>query len=106
MVEGYEAWEANVTTDTTVTPPDWESRPTTWTLVERIAHSGGGIPGAPDPIIAGVRMRCLAGQPCPRAGRWFTPARSNSRRSFQTGDLMPDIGGDYGVTIWQWDEQQ
>jgi hypothetical protein len=106
MVKGYEAWDANVTTDTTVTPPDWERRPTTWTLVERIANSGGGIPGAADPIRAGVRMRCLAGQPCPQAGYWFTPARCVSRRSFSTGESMPDVGGDYGVTIWQWDEAQ
>lgn len=52
-----------------------------------------------------TRLRCLAGQPCPRAGHWFTPARPDSRRSFQQGEVMPDVGGDYGVTIWQWDAQ-
>lgn len=35
------------------------------------------------------------------------PARTTlSRRYFQTGDSMPSLGGDYGVTIWQWDENQ
>lgn len=50
--------------------------------------------------------RCEAGQPCPREGFWFTPARSNSRRHFKAGEQMPDVGGDYGTTIWQWDETQ
>ena len=52
------------------------------------------------------RLRAPAGEPCPREGWWFTPARANSRRHFAVGELMPDVGGDYGATIWQWDEQQ
>lgn len=79
---------------------------TMWTLVERIADSGGGIPGANDPIAAGVRLRCEALRACPRGGWWFTPARTSSRRHFGTGEIMPELGGDYGTTIWQWDEQQ
>jgi len=79
---------------------------TTWTLVERIADSGGGIPASNDPIQAGVRLRCGAGNACPREGWWFSPARMNSRRHFAAGEVMPDLGGDYGITIWQWDEQQ
>ena len=55
---------------------------------------------------AAPRLRCVAGQACPRAGFWFTPARANSRRHFNQGEPMPDVGGDYGVTIWQWDAQQ
>jgi hypothetical protein len=50
--------------------------------------------------------RAEAGQPCPRDGYWFTPARAQSRRHFTDGEIMPHMGGDYGVTIWQWDEQQ
>jgi Domain of unknown function (DUF1911) len=53
-----------------------------------------------------VSLRVQAGQSCPRSGYYFTPAKSNSRRHFQQGDMMPSLGGDYGVTIWQWDEQQ
>jgi Domain of unknown function (DUF1911)/Domain of unknown function (DUF1910) len=53
-----------------------------------------------------MRLRVMAGQPCPREGWWFTPAKTNSRRLFKAGEVMPDVGGDYGATIWQWDEQQ
>lgn len=52
------------------------------------------------------RLHCTALQPCPKAGFWFTPAQAGSRRFFKTGELMPDIGGDYGATIWQLDENQ
>jgi hypothetical protein len=50
--------------------------------------------------------RTLAGQSCPRSGFWFTPAKASSRRHFNAGEVMPDVGSDYGVTIWQWDEHQ
>ena len=56
------------------------------------------------------RLRCLAGQPCPRTGYWFTPAAAGSRQHFDTGQTMPDLGGSDGTTgwatVWQWDEQQ
>ena len=53
-----------------------------------------------------TRLRCEAGEPCLRTGHWFTPAQVNSRRVFQAGEVMPSVGGDYGLTIWQWDERQ
>lgn len=107
LIEGHEAWGATVLRN----PTDPESqafdrKPTTWTLVERIADSGGGTPGDPDPIKAGVRLRAMAGEACPRSGYWFTPARQNSRAHFEAGQTMPDVGGTWGATIWQWDEQQ
>ena len=52
------------------------------------------------------RVRAHAGEPCPREGYWFTPASLNSLRRFAFGEVMPEIAGDYGATIWQWDEQQ
>jgi hypothetical protein len=71
------------------------------------AHSwvpgGAGAAGTQD---ASIRLRVEAGQPCPREGWWVTPAKTNSRRLFKAGEVMPDVGGDYGATIWQWDEQQ
>jgi hypothetical protein len=60
LIEGYNAWVANVLDD----PENSQSFtpvPTTWTLVERAADSGGGIPGATDALAAGIRMRSLAG---------------------------------------------
>ncbi|HSD40072.1 MAG TPA: hypothetical protein VLC92_21410 [Rhodocyclaceae bacterium] len=81
--------------------------PCTWTLVERVADSGGEVPGqeAWRQIEAGY-LRSAAGEPCPQAGFWFTPAKVNSRRHFKQGDVMPDMDSLYGATIWQWDEQQ
>lgn len=56
------------------------------------------------------RLRCLAGQPCPRTGYWFTPAAAGSRRHFDAGHTMPDLASSDGAsgwaTVWQWDEQQ
>lgn len=80
----------------------------TWTLIERVADSGGGIPGEDEASSAdsSERLRCPAGQPCPKAGYWSTPATSDSRRYFNQGDVMPDLGAAYGATIWQWDASQ
>lgn len=47
-----------------------------------------------------------AGQPCPRTGWWFTPAKTNASRHFQHGEVMNAVGGDYGRTVWQWDVDQ
>lgn len=105
LIEGKDAPPASVGFDPKTTQ-NLSTTATSWTLVERVADGGGGIPGDPDPLKAGVRLRCEARRPCPRAGYWFTPARPGGRRSFEQGDVMPDVGGDYGVTIWQWDEQQ
>jgi hypothetical protein len=107
LIAGTEAWGALVprgSTDPEV--PLTVRHPTTWTLVERFADSGGAVPGSPDPVIAGVRLRCEANQPCPRDGFWFTAAKVGSRRWFKQGELMPSLGTDYGLTIWQWDEDQ
>ena len=105
LIEGVEAPPATVGLNA-VTMQRLRTEPTTWTLVERVGDTGGGTPGDPDPVRAGVRLRCEAGQPCPRAGYWSTPARPGSRRSFAAGELMPDTGGDYGAVIWQWDDDQ
>ncbi len=105
LIKGRQAWEANV-------PPPDGSRArfvrlsTIWTLVRRQADQGGGIPGQADEQSAGVRLRALAGERCPRSGYWSTPVRLHSRRDFTAGDTMPSVEGDYGVTIWQWDGYQ
>jgi hypothetical protein len=69
-----------------------------WPTAER---RKAGSPAAP-----AARLRSPAGQPCPKAGYWLTPAKADSRRLFKAGEVMPSLGGDYGETIWQWDEQQ
>jgi hypothetical protein len=107
LIEGYEAFDAEIGYDPATMQP-FRREPTTWTLIERIADSGGGTPvdltaPAAQPIL---RIRVQAGQSCPEAGYYFTPAQENSRRYFEVGTLMPSVGGDYGMTIWQWDLQQ
>jgi Domain of unknown function (DUF1911) len=53
-----------------------------------------------------VALRAMAGHSCPRDGYYFTPAKTDSRRHFKQGEKMPSLGGDYGLTIWQWDVAQ
>lgn len=53
-----------------------------------------------------TRLNVPAGQPCPEGGWWFTPAQANSRRYFKQGETMPSLGGDYGLTFWQWSPDQ
>lgn len=52
------------------------------------------------------RPNVPAGAPCPEAGWWFTPAKANSRQYFKQGASMPSVGGDYGLTFWQWSPDQ
>jgi hypothetical protein len=106
LIEGRDAWGAEIHSKDTDPPAERSGRvSTTWTLVQRLADQGGGIPGAPDPMAQGIRLRCEGGSPCPRDGWWFAPA-SVGRQHFKTGELMPALGGDYGMTIWQFDIDQ
>ena len=52
------------------------------------------------------RPNVPASAPCPEAGWWFTPAQTGSRRYFKAGEKMPSVGGDYGLTFWQWATDQ
>jgi hypothetical protein len=106
LIEGWEAWKANVSQN--AGDAEYTQEPTTWTLIERISDSGGSRgwgdgTAAPE---ASERIRVEGGQACPQDGYYFTPAQSNSRRHFKQGDTMPSVGGDYGMTIWQWDAKQ
>ena len=83
-------------------------RPCKWYYVERVEGEYEDEPQAtatPAPAEQ-PRGRCKADQPCPLEGFWFTPAQTSSRRYFKSGELMPEIGGNYGATIWQWDQNQ
>lgn len=47
------------------------------------------------------RLRCEAGQPCPKSGSWSSPAHPQGNRHFQQGEVMPHIeGNSWGATIW------
>jgi hypothetical protein len=58
------------------------------------------------PAVAPGLASVGSGGQCPQSGYWFTPSRLNSRRHFVSGEIMPDVGGSCGATIWRWDEQQ
>ncbi len=86
------------------------ARPCKWYFVEMIE---GEFDEELEPAVSegasarqGVGLRCEAGQPCSQTGYWFTPARIDSRRHFEAGEVMPETGGAYGSTIWQWDVNQ
>jgi hypothetical protein len=83
--------------------PVYETRPCTWTLVERVNNIG--ISSAPS-LLHPTTERVMAGAQCPQSGFYFTPARQDSRRHFVKGEIMPSFEGAYGATIWQWDSNQ
>lgn len=85
----------------------FESRPSRWYFVELIeGEFDEELPSHGDSTRRDTRLRCEAGQPCPQSGYWLTPAQLGSRRRFQAGEMMRGLGGDYGITIWQWDDNQ
>ena len=105
LIKGYECYEAEVS-DYSAPKPVRTRADTTWTLVERIADSGGGTPSNFDAIDSAVHLRIEGGQACTQTGWYFTPAKANSRRYVNAGTVMPIFDTDYGSTIWQWDINQ
>jgi len=52
-------------------------------------------------------LQCEAGNPCPRAGYWWTPAHAQSRRRFKQGEILPVVESvTHGTIIWHWDQKQ
>ncbi len=112
LIEGQQAINTYICTnaeellsDPKRSRPQSRPEPTVWTLVERVADKGGSN-WLPEAGTSAPRLRCEAGQPCPREGWWFTPAKANSRRHFKAGEVMPDFQSDWGQVIWQWDARQ
>jgi hypothetical protein len=85
-------------------------RPCKWYFVEKIEGEFDEEAGDQTAALAPAeppRLRCEAGQLCPREGWWVTLAAStNNRRHFKTGELMPDLHNKDIATIWYWTEQQ
>jgi hypothetical protein len=42
----------------------------------------------------------------PQQGFWFAPASAGSRQNFRSAQVMLDVSGECGATIWQSGEQQ
>ncbi|MED5618020.1 hypothetical protein [Ideonella sp. BN130291] len=92
---------------TIVSMQSFVKRPTDWYFVEMIDGESDEEDGVENTNeVVATRLRCAAGQPCPREGWWFTPSKANSRRPFHQGEVMPAFTTDYGATHWQWDEHQ
>jgi hypothetical protein len=98
-----EANEASVVLEPAISTKKGYS-PTLWTLVERISDTSN-LPATPS-LVENSHLRVEGGQLCPQVGYWFTPAKLNSRRHFNEGELMPAFDSSYGSTIWQWDTNQ
>ncbi|MBT0964236.1 hypothetical protein [Denitromonas iodatirespirans] len=86
----------------------YTQRPCKWYFVEMIdgEYDDEADIAEPEAVTATHRPNVPAGQPCPEAGWWFTPAKSDSRRWFEQGETMPSVGRDYGQTFWQWAPDQ
>jgi len=84
--------------------PCLEKQDCTWYRVERAQDSCEAQKY--EAINFAQFVRVAAGQICPEAGFYFTPARLGSRMLFQKGDVMPEFDTEYGATIWQRDVNQ
>lgn len=83
------------------------SRPCRWYFVEMIHDEFEPIDIDQETAVRPeVSQRFEAGIACPIPGFYFTPAKPDSRRLFDTGDVFPDEQSSYGATIWQFDERQ
>lgn len=90
-----------------LSPQVFTERPCKWYFVEMIDGEFDDATEEDETVAEPVRHpNVTAGTLCPEAGWWFTPAQANSRRYFKTGENMPSVGGDYGLTFWQWSPDQ
>ncbi len=103
LIAGEPADKANVGYDSE-TMQNVSREFTQWILVERVPGEFVDDPLADllrGDLASGRVERVPAGQPCPVAGWWYTPAEIDSRRWFKEGELFPEIeGSDYGDTFW------
>lgn len=90
-----------------LSPQAFTAHPCKWYFVEMI--DGEFDDASKDDEAATEHKRppnVPAGSSCPGSGWWFTPAKANSRQFFKQGTVMPSVGGDYGLTFWQWAPDQ
>jgi len=73
----------------------------TWTMVEHDT----GAPTSPS-FVPTQSIRVTGGHECPQTGFYFSPAKASSRQWFERGEAMPSFESEYGLTIWQYDDNQ
>lgn len=81
----------------------FENRNCTWYLVERDFDAEKAQENI-QLVARSAKVR--GGDTCPESGFYITPAQADSRQYFQKGGTMPSYDSDFGMTIWQWDENQ
>ncbi len=76
--------------------------PCTWTLIERVADSGGGSGLKKEQFKRVTTVQ--GGQSATRSGYWLTVAQQESRQYFKQGEILPEIKNqDWGEVYWQFD---
>jgi hypothetical protein len=109
LIKDYEAFEATVGYDP-VSRQNTSMAATTWTLIERIADTGGGS-HAEDlrarEEARRLRERCEDGDPCPQEGYWYTHALPSGApaRYFKQGQIMPKLES-FNASIWLFSSDQ
>jgi hypothetical protein len=99
-ITGTQVLIDNITKQPYGTQPVYGAYETEWILVTRSAEQNQLSSNEKRlPIVDANRV--LAGQPCPATGYYFSPADPNSRQKFNENEIMPNLGEDYGITIWQ-----
>lgn len=101
--DGYWAWEAGAIAflhgidDSTIDSMYYPKE------LVAYARSFGPLPAATAGVeTAQQRLRCEAGNACPKSGYWSSPAYQQGDRHFTQGEIMPHIeGNQWGATIWQ-----
>lgn len=76
----------------------------TWRRIQRVGDSNVGQ--TPPTLFDQNSARIVGGDSCVKSGYYFSPARQDSRKWFNSSETMPDFGATYGATIWQWDQNQ
>jgi hypothetical protein len=54
-------------------------------------------------VEANRELRTKAGEPCPKAGIWQPMDTGASRRAYEAGETMANLGSAYGLTVWRWE---
>jgi hypothetical protein len=101
---GFEDLLHPITGEKSGEQPLFEKRNCVWYFVERTAELAIAPQGHALEVLQ--LHRVAAGETCPETGFYLTPARPESRRLFQQGEVMPAFETTYGTTIWQWDSNQ
>ncbi len=92
--------------DYRVANESFTERPCKWYFVELL--EGEFENSDPDYMGEGPARpkRQEAGEACAHAGWWYTVASNDAPRYFEQGQIFPACDTGYGITLWQWCQNQ